>query len=715
MRLLKLRTFIMATVVAVAIAVFGISTFFSSLIYENILTRQAEQGSESIARQTFESMFQVMRLGWSREELESFINVLEDSYQDSPIRVTIYRGELVDSLYGSIEGEPEKDDAVYKAIDEREVRKTEKGDLLRHIMPVQTRDECQDCHTNADVGDVLGVVEVSQDISTVKAEASAGHYWLMAGIAPLALLLAATVGYLVNRRIKYSVEAFGNQVEQVNAVKDIHLIEPRTIDLGFADLNRVMESVDDLVRRLKAIAVDKDILKTHQDRLEQEQEKAEQIVAKALDSAALQTPGLRYFYRPAAILSGDLILAEYRANGNLLVLIGDFTGHGIGAAVGVPGVAEIFYERVRRGAHPAEVLDLINDRLYRTLPPDMFMGAALVEVDYANNRLGVWNGGMPPLWLLQGSRVVATFQSSELPLGIVSDQRGGRRRISYHDLPAGGYLYACSDGVVEAALEGGWMYGAEGVEKALTSVPPGQGFDKILEQLEIYWDSNESDDDTTLLELDLDQLLARGPKRGVGMNPAAPWQAELVLDAGTLGRLNPVPSIMDLLSDLGALEEHQQSLYFIIAELYNNALEHGLLGLDSSLKRTPEGFEEYYRQRSKALNELNEGEIRIRISSHSDQDVSDGKKPCAITIDIVDSGPGFDYQEWMAVARAGNRDGQSCGDSSTDAAMAYELNKPAGRGISMVRELADSLEYWPPGNRVVVSFSGVSKGDDSEE
>lgn len=705
MRLLKLRTFIMATVATIAIGVFALSAFFSSLLYENLLTQQAEQGSQSIARQTFESMFQVMRQGWSRDQLEEFIDGLEDAYEDGPIRVTIYRGELVDSLYGTIKGEPEKDAAVEAAFAQREVQKIEQGDLLRHIMPVKARAECQSCHTNAAEGDILGVVEVSQDISTVKAEASAGHILLLLGSAPLILLFAAVIGYWVNRRIKYAVEAFGSQVEQVNAVKDIHCIEPRTIDLGFADLNRVMESVDDLVRRLKAIAVDKDVLKDHQDRLEREQEKAEQIVARALESAALQTPGLRYFYRPAAILSGDLLLAEHRPSGNLLVLIGDFTGHGISAAVGVPGVAQIFYERVRRGAHPAELLDLINDLLYRNLPSDMFMSAALIEIDCRNQRFGVWNGGMPPLWMLQDSHVVMTFRSSELPLGIVGNTLGGQRQIDYYDLPSGGYLYACSDGVVEASLEAGQMFGAEGVEKALTTAKSGEGFDKILEELEYYQAAKESDDDTTLLEINLDRIVSFAEESCYGVSTSVPWQTELVLDAGVLAQFNPVPAIVDLLCELSALADQRQRLYFIITELFNNALEHGVLGLDSSLKYSAGGFEEYYLQRHKALAELSEGEIRIRVASQVKPDETGDDSSAAVTIEIVDSGPGFDYKGLFE---------PPANDSTADPADPRTANSFAGRGIRMVSELADSLEFWPPGNRVVVRLSGTVRRDERE-
>ncbi|MBK1733765.1 hypothetical protein CKO15_00395 [Halorhodospira abdelmalekii] len=691
MRRLTLRIFLMLTVSTVALGVFAVTALFSAALYGNILQRQAEQNSSAIAQQTFESMFQVMRLGWGREELSEFTGALESTYEKSPTKVKIYRGPLVDELYGTIEEDTSPDSAVERAFSEGETLQVrDEGPLLRHIMPVTTRAECQDCHSNVEPGDVLGVIEVRQDIASVLAQARTGYLWLLLAGAPLALLVAAGVGYFTHRRLKRAVDEFGAQVAQVNAVKDIHRIEPRKLDLGFRDLNGVMDRVDDLIRRLKAIAVDKDILRTHQDRLEREQERAERIVARALSSAALKSPGVRYFYRPAAILSGDLLLAERRPNGNLLVLIGDFTGHGIGAAVGVPAVAEAFYERVVRGVHPAELLDLINERLYRNLPPDMFLTAALIEIDCRNRRLGAWNAGMPPLWLVQEGQIFATFDSGDLPLGVIGNSAPGRRQLRYQELPPNSYLYACSDGVVEAAIEGR-MYGAEGVETALRTAPPGEGFDLILKHLERYWASTEPNDDTTLLELDLERITAAfcsSPSPAASsVAPSGIWRAELRLDATTLKRINPVPAVMELLGELGTVEADRQSLYFIIAELFNNALEHGVLGLDSALKHDADGFERYYRERLAKLETLSAGEICIRIASTPAVSGSD-----TLLIEIEDSGPGFDYAPWLERQRS--------------VAQEETSEKPAGRGIRLARQLADSVEFFPPGNRVQVRYSG---------
>ena len=430
------------------------------------------------------------------------------------------------------------------------------------------------------------------------------------------------------------------------------------------------------------VVTQRDALRSHQERLEREQETAERIVARATASSDLQAPGVRYHYQPAAILSGDILLAARRPNGNLLILIGDFTGHGIGAAVGVPGLAAVFYDRVGRGAHPAELLDDVNEKLFRSLPADMFLTAALLEVDCHNRRLGVWNAGMPPVWVLRGGEVVQRFPSVDLPLGVIRDTAPGRRQLAYLELTSGLHAYACSDGIVEATDAGGRLFGNERIEAALCSGDPAAGFDALLEAVGAFRAGDEQGDDTTLVSVDLDRLLAEGAMGGYGAAAAENWYSELVLDAATLAHVNPVPPIMNLLAELGALEEDRQSLYVVIAELFTNALEHGVLGLDSALKRDPDGFEAYYQQRARALEALEEGEIRLRVQC----DAADGSG-YGIVIEVEDSGEGFDYRR---ILEGGAGHGAPIG---------------AGRGILLVRSLCDELSYFPPGNRVRVRYT----------
>jgi two-component system, HptB-dependent secretion and biofilm response regulator len=125
---------------------------------------------------------------------------------------------------------------------------------------------------------------------------------------------------------------------------------------------------------------------------------------------------------------------------------------------------------------------------------------------------------------------------------------------------------------------------------------------------------------------------------------------------------------------LQGLHAHRERLYTILAELFANALEHGLLGLDSALKHTPQGFVAYYIARERSLAALEHGWINIALT-HTAMGTAG-----QLTLRIEDSGPGFEYQRCQPDLAA-NR-------------------THSGRGIPLVRALCQALTYHGAGNCV---------------
>ncbi len=66
------------------------------------MIQENQKISEVISKQVFNSMYQVMRKGWSREELKAFIESTKDSFEGSSHNIEIYRGDAVDELFGKI-------------------------------------------------------------------------------------------------------------------------------------------------------------------------------------------------------------------------------------------------------------------------------------------------------------------------------------------------------------------------------------------------------------------------------------------------------------------------------------------------------------------------------------------------------------------------------------------------------------------------------------
>jgi hypothetical protein len=160
------------------------------------------------------------------------------------------------------------------------------------------------------------------------------------------------------------------------------------------------------------------------------------------------------------------------------------------------------------------------------------------------------------------------------------------------------------------------------------------------------------------------------------------WKYQLTLNGEELAKLNPIPILISQLQELdNKLEHNLQSLYTILTELYVNALDHGVLKLDSKLKSDPKGFEIYFDEREKRLSTLNTGYIHFLFRGFRENGL------LKIRITIEDSGCGFDIDQVL------NRYSHP-----NDMAL-------CGRGIFLVNELCHSLVYSEPGNKVDVIYT----------
>jgi anti-sigma regulatory factor (Ser/Thr protein kinase) len=203
-------------------------------------------------------------------------------------------------------------------------------------------------------------------------------------------------------------------------------------------------------------------------------------------------------------------------------------------------------------------------------------------------------------------------------------------------------------------------------------------FEAICSDLTAFRTGEQQCDDITLIEITCDAALAAGGGKNVASPRVTPtpvhWQMTLELGADTLQTIDPLPHVMQTLMEIQGLHEHRGRLYTILAELFTNALDHGLLRLDSTLKHTPQGFGEYYAARDKRLAALRQGRITIAVA-HTPRHTGG-----QLTLRIEDSGPGFDYHRLLP----------DLTHNTTH----------SGRGIPLVRALCQALVYHGRGNCV---------------
>ena len=160
--------------------------------------------------------------------------------------------------------------------------------------------------------------------------------------------------------------------------------------------------------------------------------------------------------------------------------------------------------------------------------------------------------------------------------------------------------------------------------------------------------------------------------------PASEWHYVTTFYADTLKRFNPVPMVVNALMDIQGLQPYRESIFLVVTELFVNSLEHGLLSLDSALKHSPDGFAKYFELRQSRLEQLEQGRIKLIFRHQPDGDGGE------LTIRIQDTGSGFDYLQ---------------ANSDLDSNDTF-----SGRGLKLIRQICDSLEYSNEGRQATAVF-----------
>lgn len=227
------------------------------------------------------------------------------------------------------------------------------------------------------------------------------------------------------------------------------------------------------------------------------------------DSVLSQSPsdlsGLRHWTVTAGHFSGDLLVYEATPDGQLHIMMGDFTGHGLSAAVGAVPAADAFFDLTRKGRPLAEIVAHINDRLHHLLPTGHFCAATLVRLDTRACSLDVWNGGQPPLLLIDDDhRIAHQVPSRHFPLSMASPAQfdAATDRFSLDGIR---HIVLCSDGLLEAQNPRGEAFGEDGLASALTA-SRGSGdhvLHSVKSRLIAFLDGSEPHDDVSLLTVDL--------------------------------------------------------------------------------------------------------------------------------------------------------------------------------------------------------------------
>lgn len=409
----------------------------------------------------------------------------------------------------------------------------------------------------------------------------------------------------------------------------------------------------------------------HQQHIEREHAIVEHIFSNVLTMNKRLTKFIDYHLAPASNFNGDMLLVERSPNAGLYLLLGDFTGHGLASAIGAIPVSRAFQTMAEKGISVGEMAETLNKTLLDFLPAGMFFAAAILEISESGKTFDIWNGGLPHLVLCgRDGKIKNRFHSNHMALGILDpedfDKDSERCEAEYGDR-----IMGYTDGVIELINNDGEMLAEEGLEAWLES-SPGINTERLMEMIESYRIKGDQADDITMFIYEMQEL---GLTRRIAELPKAPFNLKVEVDQSGFATVNPVSEIIEMLSGQPSFYGLRSNIFTVISELYNNALDHGILKLESDLKDSPEGFMEYFMERESRLEYLESGRIDISVNYFM--------APPRLVFTIKDSGEGFDFSNLLSEA---------------------DSDHNFGRGVALVKELCDGLEYSEEGTRVEAKF-----------
>jgi two-component system, HptB-dependent secretion and biofilm response regulator len=448
-------------------------------------------------------------------------------------------------------------------------------------------------------------------------------------------------------------------------------------------LNKPIQ-IDELVARVGAIAAMSNMHNTLV--ANQEETLGEISIVKHL-LERLTEPGLKLMPSCFAMetlqtqrINGDASSYRMGIGGTHFGLLCDATGHGLVAGISTLPVIETFQVMASRDIPLESIYQEINAKVCRLLPADRYTCLIMLRLDPEVGLLRVLNAGMPDIFLLRrGGEELRRFSSKNFPAGIQVNPDA----VEVEDVSVspGDRIFAFSDGLWDLVRESiiQKMFLRRG-----TRFPVAVDHAWLKSVLMRSLKNAEQHDDLTwaLWEVPPPTPLAMEAEPAIAHE--AGRREGLVLQFEMDPRVHQVrdlvPNILGLLGFKGVPSPALQTLGILLTEAFDNAVDHGLLTMDSSVKS--KGFEIYEARRREALSAFQGGMARCRLSLRYGEEIPPVLHQ--IEIEVSDDGPGFDWDSIL----------HSCSP---------DLLAPYGRGIPLMKALAPDFRFNEAGNAVLFS------------
>lgn len=386
--------------------------------------------------------------------------------------------------------------------------------------------------------------------------------------------------------------------------------------------------------------------------------------------------GVSLWLKSSSSFSGDIALAKVSPAGDLYFLLADATGHGLSAAITVMPVVSIFNSMVAKGFHIQPIVSEINRKLIRDTPQDRFVAAIMIQMHQERKEIDVWNGGMPTAYWVHQGEVLQSFRSQHMALGILEEDMFDANVITC-DFPGQGTIIAYSDGLIEEVNDEGDSFSSARVAE-LVKTNTDDLHSALINALREYTGRDQYQDDVSICLLEPETIFAScgqqlrdSIEHGFVQEDIGDFSWSVKISGRKIATCEIPPLCNKFLHYLEVNQVFCQIIFIVVSEMVSNAIDHGILKLDSSMKEDEGGFNHYFNEREKRLSQLTDSDF---IELHLIWQESEERPN--LEVSVRDSGNGYNF----------------CGTTDT-CDLAF-----SGRGLRLIHNLAQSVEIYPPGN-----------------
>ncbi|WP_457598714.1 EAL domain-containing protein [Hydrogenimonas sp.] len=212
----------------------------------NLAIEDARHSSELV----FENLYTKMQEGWSKEDIKKILERLNTIRPG--MKIQMYRSPVVEELYGRIDEDYEKvrsDSLLKEAMLGHEIIRIDKQNTIRYLYPIRVEQRCIQCHPNASVGDVNGVIDITLPAQQIILSLDQMIFYFILTLALFLLLFFALFYWVFDRRLVKPLTALSTEIAKIR--EDSDLEQRIHIDSDCKELKVLERSFNTMMSRIR--------------------------------------------------------------------------------------------------------------------------------------------------------------------------------------------------------------------------------------------------------------------------------------------------------------------------------------------------------------------------------------------------------------------------------------------------------------------------------